>query len=214
MCIRDSFQIARCYRDEDFRADRQPEFTQLDIEMSFVEQDDILELGEALASAIWQVIGVDLPMPLPRMTYAEAVSYTHLDVDKRQVLRGGELHDTISRRPVLGSRLSLDGMVFDVRVDTVDFGAAGTLDREYVEHPGAALIVALHPIDGVDHVCLIRQYRHPVGCYLWELPAGLLAVSAEPPWEAGRRELAEDCLLYTSRRPRGSMRAHHRRGPR
>ena len=59
------------------------------------------------------------------------------------VLHGGELHDTIARRPVLGSRLSLDGMVFDVRVDTVDFGAAGTLDREYVEHPGASLIVAL-----------------------------------------------------------------------
>jgi ADP-ribose pyrophosphatase len=115
------------------------------------------------------------------------------------VLRGGELHDTISRRPVLGSRLSLDGMVFDVRVDTVDFGAAGTLDREYVEHPGAALIVALHPIDGVDHVCLIRQYRHPVGCYLWELPAGLLDVSAEPPWEAGRRELAEEVQLKAAR---------------
>ncbi len=67
------YQIARCYRDEDFRADRQPEFTQLDIEMSFVEEDDILELGEALAKEIWALIGVDLPTPFPRMTYAEAM---------------------------------------------------------------------------------------------------------------------------------------------
>ncbi|MFC6707382.1 aspartate--tRNA ligase [Flexivirga alba] len=67
------YQIARCYRDEDFRADRQPEFTQLDIEMSFVEQSDIIELGEAIAKSLWKVIGVDIPTPFPQMTYAEAM---------------------------------------------------------------------------------------------------------------------------------------------
>jgi len=67
------YQIARCYRDEDFRADRQPEFTQLDIEMSFVTQDDVIELGEAIAVALWKLIGVDLPTPFPRITYADAM---------------------------------------------------------------------------------------------------------------------------------------------
>ncbi len=67
------YQIARCYRDEDFRADRQPEFTQLDIEMSFVEQDDVLELGEAVVKEIWALIGVDLEAPFERMTYADAM---------------------------------------------------------------------------------------------------------------------------------------------
>ena len=68
------FQIARCYRDEDFRADRQPEFTQLDIEMSFVDQDDVIALSEEVIRDVWALVGVDVPTPLPRMTYAEAMA--------------------------------------------------------------------------------------------------------------------------------------------
>lgn len=68
------FQIARCYRDEDFRADRQPEFTQLDIEMSFVEQEDVIEMMESLIVAMWKTIDVDVQTPLPRMTYADAMA--------------------------------------------------------------------------------------------------------------------------------------------
>jgi aspartyl-tRNA synthetase len=67
------FQIARCYRDEDFRGDRQPEFTQLDIEMSFVEQEDVLEVGEEIVRRLWRgILDVELG-DIPRMTYAEAM---------------------------------------------------------------------------------------------------------------------------------------------
>ncbi|GAA1870799.1 aspartate--tRNA ligase [Myceligenerans crystallogenes] len=67
------YQIARCYRDEDFRADRQPEFTQLDVEMSFVEQDDVIELTEELLAEIWQLIDVAVPRPIERITYDDAM---------------------------------------------------------------------------------------------------------------------------------------------
>ncbi|MFT4262540.1 MAG: aspartate--tRNA ligase [Nocardioides sp.] len=67
------FQIARCYRDEDFRADRQPEFTQLDIEMSFVDQDDVIAMMEDVLRAMWATIGVEVVTPIQRMTYADAM---------------------------------------------------------------------------------------------------------------------------------------------
>ena len=67
------YQIARCYRDEDFRADRQPEFTQLDVEMSFVSADDVIAVSEEILAALWGLIGYELPRPLARMSYAEAM---------------------------------------------------------------------------------------------------------------------------------------------
>jgi len=67
------YQIARCYRDEDFRADRQPEFTQLDMELSFVEADDVIAVSEQVLKAVWALIGYDLPLPVPRISYAEAM---------------------------------------------------------------------------------------------------------------------------------------------
>jgi aspartyl-tRNA synthetase len=69
------YQIARCFRDEDFRADRQPEFTQLDIEMSFIDQEDILAIGEKIVSTVWQeTLNYEIPLPLKRMTYADAMA--------------------------------------------------------------------------------------------------------------------------------------------
>ncbi|WP_445255771.1 aspartate--tRNA ligase [Nocardioides aurantiacus] len=85
------YQIARCYRDEDFRADRQPEFTQLDIEMSFVDQDDVVALTEEILGALWGLIGVEVPTPLPRLTYAEAMA--RFGSDKPDLRMGQELVD-------------------------------------------------------------------------------------------------------------------------
>ena len=98
------FQIARCYRDEDFRADRQPEFTQLDIEMSFVDQDDVIALAEDVLVALWQLIGYDVPTPIPRMTYAEAMAPLRLRQARPAVRpRARRLHRRTSPTPRSGS---------------------------------------------------------------------------------------------------------------
>ena len=83
------FQIARCYRDEDFRADRQPEFTQLDLEMSFVSEDDVIAIAEDVLVEVWRLIGHHISRPIPRMTYAEAMS--RYGTDKPDLRFGLEL---------------------------------------------------------------------------------------------------------------------------
>src|SRR5262249_12999150 len=84
------YQLARCFRDEDFRADRQPEFTQLDVEMSFVEQPDVTELGEAITAALWLELAARAwPGQLPQLTVAEAMD--RFGTDKPDLRFGVEL---------------------------------------------------------------------------------------------------------------------------
>src|SRR3989304_3417606 len=85
------FQIARCFRDEDLRADRQPEFTQIDVEASFVAADDILRWMEGLMDAVAQVAGVDAPLPFPRMTWAESMD--RYGSDRPDLRYGLEIRD-------------------------------------------------------------------------------------------------------------------------
>jgi 8-oxo-dGTP pyrophosphatase MutT (NUDIX family) len=110
--------------------------------------------------------------------------------------RGEELVDRLEQRPVAHSETVFEGMVWDVVRDTVDLGEGGTVRREYIQHPGAVGVVAL---DDRGRVLLIQQYRHPVGTFEWELPAGLLDVAGEPPWQAAARELHEEADLEAGR---------------
>jgi aspartyl-tRNA synthetase len=98
------FQIVKCFRDEDLRLDRQPEFTQVDVEMSFVTQDDVFAAVEELVTALWrEVLGVEIKKPFPRMTYAESMSkYGNDKPDLRFGLEHVELTELVARHKGCG----------------------------------------------------------------------------------------------------------------
>jgi aspartyl-tRNA synthetase len=105
------FQIARCFRDEDLRADRQPEFTQIDIEASFVDQNDIIRLVEGLLAAMFKAgLGIDVPQPFPRMTHAEAVdTYGSDKPDTRYGMKITDLGEVFATTEFKIFRSTLDG---------------------------------------------------------------------------------------------------------
>ncbi len=107
-------QIARCYRDEDLRADRQPEFTQIDLEMSFVKMEDVLKLGESYVKYLFkEVMDIDIPLPLPRLTYTEAMeSYGSDKPDTRFEMKITDIADVV------------ENCGFSVFADTVKNGGA------------------------------------------------------------------------------------------
>ncbi len=160
------FQIARCFRDEDLRQDRQPEFTQIDIEASFVTQDDILSLGEGLVRTLWADAGVAVEAaPFERMTYAHAMERYGCDrpdlrygleiFDASEIFRGSEL--TIARGVleqggrVRGIRVPGGAVLSRKQVDEIESvaksaGAAGLIRLKYVngviEGPAAKFLPA------------------------------------------------------------------------
>jgi aspartyl-tRNA synthetase len=123
------FQIARCFRDEDLRQDRQPEFTQIDIEASFIVQDDIMVMAEGLITAIWKEAGVAVPPEFPRVTHAEAMERYGSDrpdtryglelIDATEVFRGADFGIT-------RSAIEAGGRVRGIRIP----GGAAALSRK------------------------------------------------------------------------------------
>ncbi len=184
-------QIARCMRDEDQRADRQPEFTQLDVEMSFCTQDDVLETMESCMRVVWQsVLGIDLP-PFPRLAHAEAIAKYGLD--KPDLRFGLELSDAApifasTQFAVFRSALDAGGAVVALRypggasLSRRDFDALTESAKTY----GAKGMVWI--AFGADGV------KSPVAKFLQqtELDALLAAASAEP---------GDAVLLFADARP-------------
>jgi aspartyl-tRNA synthetase len=125
------FQIARCFRDEDLRADRQPEFTQIDIEASFVTLEDVLGFGEGMVKALWAVAGLQVETPIQRMSYREAIE--RYGTDKPDLRYGLELFDAtdVFRRTdfaVTRASIASGGRVRGVRVP-----GGGVLTRKQLE---------------------------------------------------------------------------------
>lgn len=111
----------------------------------------------------------------------------------------GDVCDDLTGKPVLASQVIHRGMVWDLVSERVDLGEGGQVTREFVRHPGAVVVVALRGEPGAEEMAVIQQYRHPVRAREWELPAGLLDVAGEPPYEAAIRELAEEVDLRAAR---------------
>src|SRR5690348_2055723 len=147
------FQIARCFRDEDLRQDRQPEFTQIDIEASFVTQDDIIALTEGLIAAVWGEAGYAVPSTFPRMTYAEAMERYGSDrPDLRYELEIFDASPIFSQSEfsIARSAIAQGGRVRGIRVP-----GGGTLSRKQVDEiealaksVGAGGLVRLKRING------------------------------------------------------------------
>ncbi|MFP5068332.1 aspartate--tRNA ligase [Pseudonocardia nantongensis] len=182
------YQIARCYRDEDFRADRQPEFTQLDIEMSFVEQDDVIALAEKVLVALWRLIGHEIDTPIPRMSYAEAMA--RYGSDKPDLRFGIELTELTSYFANTGFRVFQNPYVGAVVMPGGAFQARKALDgwQDWAKQRGArGLAYVLIGEDGtVDE-------RGPVVKNLSDAErAGLAeAVGANPG----------DCIFFAAGKP-------------
>jgi aspartyl-tRNA synthetase len=127
------YQIARCFRDEDLRADRQPEFTQLDIETSFMDENDIIGIIEKMVRGLWkELLDVDLPEPFPRMTYAEAMSRFGTDrPDLRNPLEFVEVSDLLKKVEfkVFAEPANMDGG----RVAALRLPGGGSLPRSQVD---------------------------------------------------------------------------------
>jgi aspartyl-tRNA synthetase len=126
------FQIARCLRDEDLRADRQPEFTQIDAEMSFVSEEDVLGVGERMIAALWRdILGVELPVPFPRLTFAEALE--RYGTDKPDLRFGMEFIDLTTLLRATDFRIFQDTRQSGAAIRGIVVPGGGALSRRELD---------------------------------------------------------------------------------
>ena len=163
------FQIARCFRDEDLRADRQPEFTQIDIEMSFVDEEAVMTMAEGLVAAVLKgVLGKDLPLPLPRMTYGQAMA--EYGVDKPDTRFDLRLKDVTSIVKNSNFRLfSTAALVKAMRVP----GGEGMTRKEIDDHTEFVKIY------GAQGLAWIKLRPQDGGAVEWQSPIAKFLSDAE-----------------------------------
>ena len=193
------FQLARCYRDEDLRADRQPEFTQIDMELSFVDQEDVLDVNERLIKKIFgEICGVDVKLPLPRLTWREAMD--RFGSDKPDMRFGMELKNVSDvvkdcEFVVFQSALKEGGSVRGINAEGQAGMARKKIDAlvEYAKGFGAKGLAYLAVYEDGSYKCSFGKFMKPE-----ELDALAAAMEAKPGdllfFAAGKDKMVFDVL--------------------
>ena len=198
------YQIARCFRDEDLRADRQPEFTQVDIEMSFIRSDDILEMMEEVMEQVMHAAGQELTIPLPRMTWAEAME--RYGSDRPDIRFGLELVDVSGTFAASGFKVFADVLARGGAIKAINAKGAGDWSRGRIDALNEVAVAA--GAKGLAWVAFPSDsdVRSPVAKFFSaQEMADLRAVLAVEPGDlvcmvAGPRPMANEAL--------GSLRLH------
>jgi aspartyl-tRNA synthetase len=185
------FQITRCFRDEDLRADRQPEFTQIDIEMSFVDVDDVLELMEEMMAYLFrETIGVEVPRPFPRLSYQEAVD--RFGTDKPDTRFGMELRDVTDIVAGCGFKVFASAVAAGGRVKGINAKGCAHFSRKDIDDLTA--FVANYRARGLAYFFVTPEgVKSPIAKFFTgeEIEAILNRLEAEPG----------DLLLFVADQP-------------
>ncbi len=190
------FQIARCFRDEDLRADRQPEFTQIDIEASFVDQDDIIKLVEGLLANMFKAgLGVDVPQTFPRMTYADAMDIYGSDKpDTRFEMKITDLADVFAATEFKIFRSILDGGGVVRAINAKGFA---TITTGQMNRLNEIAVQAGLPVKNLAFIKLENgEYKSP----LWKI-----FTDAEKVNVASKLDLAEGDIVFFAAGSRESV---------